>query len=74
MDTVDLFRFKTTEQMETMMHDDHKRAEMSGELADIFFFLLRFAQMNGFDLAKCLRIKWHIMNFDTLWRKQRGRI
>ena len=38
MDTVDLFRFKTTEQMETMMHDDHKRDEMSGELADIFFF------------------------------------
>lgn len=37
MDTVDLFRFKTTEQMETMMHDDHKRDEMSGELADIFF-------------------------------------
>ena len=57
MDTVDLFRFKTTEQMETLMHDDHKRAEMSGELADIFFFLLRFAQMNGFDLAKCLEDK-----------------
>ena len=54
---LDLFRFKTTEQMETMMHDDHKRAEMSGELADIFFFLLRFAQMNGFDLAKCLEDK-----------------
>ena len=52
MDTVDLFRFKTTEQMETLMHDDHKRAEMSGELADIFFFLLRFAH-----LAKCLEDK-----------------
>ena len=62
MDTVDRLTVLTKliqdfAEMETMMHDDHKRAEMSGELADIFFFLLRFAQMNGFDLAKCLEDK-----------------
>lgn len=54
---LDLFRFKTDEQMKTMMADAAKREEIGSELADVFFFLLRFAQMNGFDLKDCLERK-----------------
>lgn len=54
---LDLFRFKTAEQMKEMLADEHKRDEIGSELADVFFFLLRFAQMNGFDLKDCLERK-----------------
>lgn len=39
---LDLFRFKDSEQMKEMMKNPTKREEISEELADIFFFLLRF--------------------------------
>ena len=51
---LDLFRFKTSLQMEEMLVDTHKRVEIGSELADILFFLLRFAQMNNFDLSTAL--------------------
>lgn len=54
---LDIFRFQTMEQMEAMMKDEKKREHISEELADIFFFLLRFAQKNGFDLEECLADK-----------------
>ncbi len=54
---LDIFRFKSIEQMEIMMEDDRKRKHMEDELGDVFFFLLRFAQRNGFDLSTCLRNK-----------------
>lgn len=54
---LDLFRFKTEEQMKEMMASEAKRTEIGNELADIFFFLLRFAQMNHFDLKDCLEKK-----------------
>ena len=34
-----------------------KREEVSDELADVFFFLLRFAQRNDIDLAEALTYK-----------------
>ena len=40
-----------------MMQDPVKRAAIGDELADVFFFLLRFAQMNGFDLVDCFERK-----------------
>ena len=43
--------------MKEMLADVHKRDEIGSELADVFFFLLRFAQMNGFDLKDCLERK-----------------
>lgn len=54
---LDLFRFKTEEQMKEMLSSEAKRIEIGNELADIFFFLLRFAQMNDFDLKECLTNK-----------------
>lgn len=47
---LDLFRFKSDEQMQKMMDDPEKRERISEELSDIFFFLLRFSQMYDFDM------------------------
>lgn len=51
---LDLFRFKTEEQMREIMKDEKKRESISEELADIFFFLLRFSQMYEFDMENGL--------------------
>lgn len=54
---LDIFRFKSEEDIKAMMANLDKRQAISEELADIFFFVLRFAQMNGFDLKVCLENK-----------------
>jgi NTP pyrophosphatase (non-canonical NTP hydrolase) len=54
---LDLFRFKSEEQMKAMMEDELKREAISEELADIFFFLLRFSEMYEFDMKKLLEDK-----------------
>lgn len=54
---LDIFRFKTEEQMREMLEDEATRGRISDELADVFFFLLRFAQMNDFDLGEALNQK-----------------
>ena len=48
---LDLFRFKTEKQIATMLSEPKKRDAIAEELADTLYFLLRFAQMNGFDLS-----------------------
>lgn len=52
-----LFRFKNKEDMEVMLKNLNKREEIEDETADIFFFLLRFAQMNNIDLSEVLKRK-----------------
>lgn len=52
-----LFRFKSKEDMEIMINNLNKREEIEDETADIFFFLLRFAQMNNIDLSEVLKRK-----------------
>ncbi|NMA00816.1 MAG: nucleotide pyrophosphohydrolase [Clostridiaceae bacterium] len=54
---LDLFRFKTMEDMDKMMSDEAKRRLISDELADVFYFLIRFAQMYKFDLLASLEEK-----------------
>lgn len=54
---LDLFRFKSDEQMKQMMSDEHSRERIEEEIADVFFFVLRFAQMNDLDLEKCIKNK-----------------
>ena len=54
---LDIFRFKSQEDMTEMMNDPEKREAISEELADVFLFLLRFAQTNHFDLKKALESK-----------------
>jgi NTP pyrophosphatase (non-canonical NTP hydrolase) len=52
-----LFRFKTPEQIRDLMASPSGRTKVSDELADVYFFLLRFAQMNQLDLSQALEIK-----------------
>ncbi|HCW54091.1 MAG TPA: nucleotide pyrophosphohydrolase [Clostridium sp.] len=52
-----LFRFKNNEDMKEMFNNPVKREDIEDETADVFFFLLRFAEMNGIDLAGALRRK-----------------
>ncbi|WP_426348686.1 nucleotide pyrophosphohydrolase [Alloiococcus sp. CFN-8] len=51
---LDIFRFKTQEQMDTMLQDKEKRESIEEEVSDIFYFILRFAQLYDIDLAKAL--------------------
>ena len=54
---LDIFRFKSDAQMTEMLRDGTTRTHIKEELADVLFFVLRFAQMNGLDLEECLEDK-----------------
>ena len=54
---LDIFRFKSEEDMENIMDDPGKRAHVEEELADVLFFVLRFAQRNHIDLKEALEKK-----------------
>ena len=54
---LDLFRFKSLEQCSQLLSDDKGRERIEDEIADVFYFVLRFAQMNGIDLSDALRRK-----------------
>ena len=54
---LELFRFQSEEQMEQMLKDSQMRTKIGEELADTFFFVVRFAQMNQFDLQEILADK-----------------
>ncbi|MFW5977501.1 MAG: nucleotide pyrophosphohydrolase, partial [Candidatus Nanoarchaeia archaeon] len=40
---LDHFRFKTKDQIKTMFEDDTVREEITDELVDVLYFVLRFA-------------------------------
>lgn len=50
-----LFRFLQADQMREVL--TKSREDVSDELADIYYFLLRFTDRFGFDLDRCLRAK-----------------
>lgn len=52
-----LFRFKNQEEMKEILDNPNKREDVEDETADVFFFLLRFAQMNNIDLSEALEKK-----------------
>ncbi|WP_341484427.1 nucleotide pyrophosphohydrolase [Clostridium butyricum] len=52
-----LFRFKNEDEMKEIFANPKKREDIEDETADIFFFLLRFAQMYGIDLEDSLKRK-----------------
>lgn len=54
---LDIFRFKSHEDMKKMMVDASIREHIGEELADILFFVLRFAELNKFDLGEILSDK-----------------
>ena len=51
---LELFRFRTNEQCMEIMSDPSRSEDIKDELADVFYFVLRFAQMNGIDLYEAL--------------------
>lgn len=51
---LELFRFKTLEECKTMLSNENLKQEIYDELADVFYFVLRFAQMNEIDLYDIL--------------------
>lgn len=53
---LDIFRFKSVEQMQEQLNSS-KREDIEDELSDVFFFVLRFAQMYDIDLEKALKHK-----------------
>lgn len=48
------FRFQSEAQSYAILHDPKQREEVEDELADVFFFLLRFSQRFDVDLTKAL--------------------
>lgn len=54
---LDIFRFKSSEQMREMFKNDITKNHIEEEIADVLFFVLRFAQMNNLDLESCLTKK-----------------
>lgn len=54
---LDLFRFKSPGEVEEMFRTPKARENISDELADVLFFLLRMAQRYDVDLSAALRAK-----------------
>ena len=54
---LDLFRFKSPEEVEAMLRDARERAEIEDEMSDVFFFLLRLGQKYDIDLAQAFERK-----------------
>jgi len=48
---LEIFRFQSTENCESMMDNPSTREAIADELADVLYFLLRFAQKYDFDLS-----------------------
>lgn len=54
---LELFRFVPEKDLAARMQDVRVRADVADELADSLYFILRFAQLYGFDLAQAVRQK-----------------
>lgn len=55
---LDIFRFQNGDDIDKILEPGSaKREHVEEELADVFFFTLRFAQRNGIDLASALKSK-----------------
>ncbi|AGH94522.1 nucleotide pyrophosphohydrolase [Pseudobdellovibrio exovorus] len=54
---MELFRFKSDQEIQDLLQSSSFREKLNDEVADIFFFILRFSQMNGVDLVQALESK-----------------
>lgn len=48
---LELFRFKDLSEIEILMKDKTFRERISDEISDILYFILRFADLYGFDIS-----------------------
>ncbi len=51
---LEIFRWKTKEEIVELINNKNKIEDVEDELADILYFLLRIAQINNIDLTKSL--------------------
>ncbi|NLW36314.1 MAG: nucleotide pyrophosphohydrolase [Syntrophorhabdus aromaticivorans] len=70
---LDLFRFKSDIDMRNMMTDPLQRKAIGQELADVFYFLLRFSQLYSFDLDIELHKKMFQNNEKYPLEKSKGK-
>lgn len=54
---LEIFRFKTAEQVNALLDEGGKKSATAEELADVLHFLLRFVRMYGFDFLGALCAK-----------------
>jgi NTP pyrophosphatase (non-canonical NTP hydrolase) len=54
---LDIFRFKTQDQIDEMLSSREKRIEIGNELADVLYFVLNFSYKFNFDLSEELKRK-----------------
>lgn len=54
---LDIFRFKSADQMDDLVSSGSGYIKISDELADVFFFVLRFAEKYNIDLEEALKEK-----------------
>jgi len=54
---LELFRFKTDQEVKELLKDPKFEEKLSEEAADVFFFILRLCQMNEIDLEKSFHKK-----------------
>ncbi len=66
------FRFKSEKESEEMLVKPEKKDEITQELSDTFYFILRFAQMNKIDLSMELKRKLDINNKHYPVEKSKG--
>ena len=57
---LDIFRFKSEDETLAIINNPESRDKVGQELADILYFVLRFAQMYGFDLYDELNKKMRL--------------
>ena len=54
---LDIFRFKSPEDIQLLLENGKSREHIGEELADVLYFMLRFAHLYEFDLAHELKQK-----------------
>jgi len=54
---LDEFRFKDADEQVDLLSDPQRREDVEEEVADILFFLLRFADLYDIDLERALELK-----------------
>jgi NTP pyrophosphatase (non-canonical NTP hydrolase) len=67
------FRFLSDEQAAELLADPNRKIKVENELADVLFFLLRFAQMNDIDVESAFRRKMEINEKNYPVEKAKGR-
>ena len=54
---LELFRFRSDREIDALLADPEQRRRVEHEAADVLFFLVRFAQRYGIDLAAAFEAK-----------------